>query len=284
MKILITGAKGMLGQMMPEVLASHELILTDRDEMDITSKSQVSEIFSREKPELIVHCAAYIDVEKAEDEPEIADMVNRVGSQNIAVSAENIGATVINISTDYVFDGEKRTPYLETDPTHPLNVYGNSKLDGENEIIKGCSKYYILRVAWLFGEHSPKNFVQKMLEIARSQGTLKVINDQIGSPTYTRDVANAVEKIIEGVEKSKPIEYGIYHFSGEGATSRFEFTKEILKLGHINATLEPVTAKEFLTKAERPQYSYLDKSKIEKALHFKVRSWERMLEDYFTRA
>jgi dTDP-4-dehydrorhamnose reductase len=284
MKILITGANGMLGRMLAEVLKPFDLVLTDRDEMDITDLNKVQSVINQEKPEVIVHAAAYVDVERAESEKALADKINIVGSRNLTKAATAVGATLINISTDYVFDGKKNTPYLETDKTNPLGVYADSKLKGESEIIKDCKKSYSLRVAWLYGEHSSRNFVQKMIELAREKGSLKVIDDQIGSPTYTRDVAEVIKKIIFKVQKKTPIPYGIYHFSGKGETSRFRFTKEILSLAKVKADLLPVKSSEFLTIAKRPDYSYLDKSKIEKALNIKVRSWQAMLKDYFRRS
>jgi dTDP-4-dehydrorhamnose reductase len=281
MKILITGAKGMLGQMLAEVLDKHDLVLTDRQEMDITDSAKVLEVFKKEKPEVVVHTAAYVDVEKAESDRELAKKINITGSKNIAKAAKKAGATVINISTDYVFDGQKNNPYLETDPTNPLSVYANSKLKGECEIIKGCKESYSLRVSWLYGEHTKRNFVQKMIDLAKKNGQLKVVFDQIGSPTYTRDVAKIVLKIIDRIKKNQPIKYGVYHLSGKGETSRFEFAKQIMKLGKIKAQLIPVKSSEFLTIARRPDYSYLDKSKIEKTLGIKIRSWQAMLKDYF---
>lgn len=282
-KILITGAKGMLGQMIAEVLFRYDLVLTDREEMDITDSAKVKRILEDIKPDIVIHTAAYVDVEKAEDERALANKINVIGSRNIAKAANNVGATIINISTDYVFDGKKNTPYRETDKTNPLSVYANSKLKGECEIIKGCKKSYSLRVSWLYGEHTSRNFVQKMIDLARKNGELKVINDQIGSPTYTRDVANIALKIIDRIRKNKPIKYGIYHLSGKGQTSRFEFAKEIMKHSKIKAHLTPVKSSEFLTVAKRPDYSYLDKTKIEKALGIKIRSWQAMLGDYFKR-
>jgi len=282
MKVLITGAKGMLGQMIAEVLNDkYELILTDREEMDITEAKCVNNLVKTMNPQVIVHTAAYVDVEKAEGERELAKKINIEGSRNIAKAAEAVKATIINISTDYVFDGKKRTAYRETDPVNPLGVYGDSKLKGECEIIKGCSKAYSLRVSWLYGEHTSRNFVQKMIELAKKNGELKVIDDQIGSPTYTRDVAEVIKKIICRIEKGHPISYGIYHLSGKGETSRFVFTKNILRLAQQKARLVPVKSSEFLTIAKRPDYSYLDKSKLEKALGIKIRSWQAMLREYF---
>jgi len=285
MKILITGAKGMLGQMLNEVLKEdHELILTDREEMDITDKSKVFKVIKLAAPEIIIHAAAFVDVEAAEDQKALAKKINVAGSRNIAQAAQKAGATIINISSDYVYDGKKRTPYKETDKTNPRSVYAISKRDGECEIIRGCKKYYILRVAWLFGEcDSGRNFVEAMIKLAKSQKEIKVIDDQFGSPTYTRDIADITSKIISKIGQRKPIKYGIYHLSGTRKTTRFGFCREIFRQLKIKTPLIPITTKEFFAKAPRPAYSYLDKSKIEKALKLKIRPWQKMLRDYFKR-
>ena len=284
MKILITGSKGMLGQMMAQVLSGHDLTLTDREEMDVTDKLKVYKVIKLVKPDMIIHAAAFVDVERAESDPELAKMINVDGSRNIAFAAKEVGATVIYISTDYVFDGEKRIPYTEDDEANPLGVYAKTKFLGEREIIKGCPEHYILRVSWLFGEClGGRNFVKTMIDLSSSKDEIKVINDQIGSPTYTRDIAKIVSQIADNIEAKKPIHWGIYNFSGEGETTRFDFTKEIFRQALIKTKLTPISAKEFFAKAPRPAYSYLDKSKIEKALKINVRTWQEMLKDYFSR-
>lgn len=297
MKILITGAKGMLGQMLASVLGEeHELILTDREEMDVTNELKVRKVIKFIKPDIIVHAAAYIDVENAESEPELARKINIEGSKNIAEAASKIDAAVIYISTDYVFDGKKNAPYTELDKPNPLSVYAKTKFLGECEIIKSCTKYYVLRVSWLFGEcASGRNFVETMIGLSKTQSEIKVINDQIGSPTYTRDLAEAIKFILAKSAVSRQLSaqqrktasdflpYGIYNFSGAGETTRFGFTKEIFRQAKIKTKLTPIKAKEFCVVAPRPAYSYLDKTKIEKALNIKVRPWQEMLEDYLER-
>lgn len=302
MKVLITGAKGMLGQMLEEVLRDKfELILTDRQEMDITDKLKVYKVVKSIKPDFVVHAAAYVDVEKAESEKALCNKINVKGSTNIAKAAGEIGVTVIYISTDYVFDGKKKTPYKETDKVNPLGIYAKSKLGGECEIVKSCPKHYILRIAWLFGEcKDGRNFVETMINLAKKKPSIEVINDQIGSPTDTRDLAKVILRIVSSqlqvagrrktavryklptTDYPRPtVPYGTYHFSGSGETTRFGFTKEIFKNAKIKSKLIPVTTKDFFQKAPRPAYSYLDKTKIEKALGIKVRSWRAMLRDYF---
>jgi dTDP-4-dehydrorhamnose reductase len=300
-KILITGAKGMLGQMLAEVFKEHELTLTDRDEMDITNKSKVHKVIKKIQPEIIIHAAAYIDVERAEDEEVLCDKINIDGSKNIAEAAEAAHSKVIYISTDYAYDGKKSSPCLEDDQINPLGVYAKSKIEGERMIAKFCPESYILRVAWLFGESkSGKNFVETMINLGKTQKTIKVVNDQIGSPTYIRDLAEVIKKIIAlsctlspapcdlspescALRPAPYLPYGVYNFSGTGETTRYGFTREIFKQLNIKANLKPITTEEFSSKASRPRYSYLSKSKIEKALGIKTRPWQEMLKDYLKR-
>jgi dTDP-4-dehydrorhamnose reductase len=279
-RILITGAKGMLGQMLEEVLGTdNDLVLVDKEEMDVTNAKQVREVIFHNKPDVIVHGAAYVNVDEAEDDIKQCNRINVEGSENIARVAEEIGAKLVYISTDYVFDGQKSTPYLESDSVNPLGVYAKSKLDGEVAVAKFCPRHYILRVAWLFGESkSGKNFVDTMIGLSKTKPSLGVINDQIGSPTYTRDLAEIIKLIIE-----KNIPFGIYHFSGTGESTRYDFTKEIFRQLEIKTDLRPIGTKDFPAKAARPSYSYLSKSKIENALRIKVRPWQEMLSDYLER-
>lgn len=288
MNILITGAKGMLGQELTHQLSKlpttdYKLILTDKEEMDITDEKAVDKVIGSANPDFIIHTAAYVEVDKAEDDQELCRKINVDGTKNIAKAAQKLGATVIYISTDYVFDGKKNTPYKETDQTNPLGVYARTKLEGERQVAKHCKKHYIIRVAWLFGKVEGKtNFVDKMIGLSK-KGPVKVINDQVGSPTSTRDLAEAISMLITRHQKAKTRPaYGIYHFSGIGETTRFGFAKEIFRQKKIKADLRPVTTAEYFAKAKRPAYSYLDRTKIEKALGIKVRKWQDMLAGYLT--
>jgi dTDP-4-dehydrorhamnose reductase len=198
----------------------------------------------------------------------------------VARAANMIGAVMIHISTDYVFDGQKKTPYLETDQANPLSYYGKSKLEGEKAVSRHCRRHYIIRTSWLFGEVNVgrnTNFVEKMLELSRRGDLIRVINDQIGSPTYTGDLAKLIAKIIN---RSDKVEYGIYNFSGKGEASWYDFAEEIFKIEKRKIKIKAVSTGEFPSNVNRPLYSYLDKKKIEKALGFKVRSWQQMLQDY----
>lgn len=310
MKILITGAKGQLGKKLAETLAGNDLILTDSDDMDITDKTNVNEVISQQKPDFIVHAAAYTAVDKAEEERELCYKVNALGTKNLAEIAQKNDITLLYISTDYVFSGAGHTPLKETDPTNPVNYYGQTKLDGENLIRDLYSKYYILRTAWLYGElpkdHPGSNFVETMLKLANSQPEVKVVNDQIGSPTYTKDLCAVIVRIIErfqdrkekisrkvgsnssgaGSSSNETIEpsnnvvpYGVYHVTGEGEASWFDFAGEIFRQTKTNAKLTPIPTSEFPRPAKRPAYSYLSKEKLN-SVGITTRPWQEALAEY----
>lgn len=319
--ILVTGAKGQLGKKIIELLGDdYELVLTDSEEMDITDKDKVFEVIGREKPGFIIHGAAYTKVDDAEEKVDLCRLINAEGSKNVALAAKENHTTMLYISTDFVFDGMnskakgvrskennddtnplRPTPYTELDATHPLSVYAQTKLEGENFIKEICPKYYILRTAWLFGElpegHPGTNFVEAMLKLASERASLSIVSDQIGSPTYTGDLVNVIHQIVRSREKGEGSEntlrptpyalpavpYGIYHVSGTGEASWYDFAKEIFKQTDTKIELKPISSAEYLQKAKRPSYSYLDKSKIENALGIKVRPWQEMLSEYLAR-
>lgn len=279
-KILVTGAKGQLGKKIIELFGNeYELVLTDADDMDITDKDKVFEVVGREKPDYIIHGAAYTRVDDAEEKIDLCRKINAEGSKNIALAAKENDTTLLYISTDFVFDGSKNTPFNEEDPTHPESVYAQTKLEGENFVRDICSKYYILRTAWLFGElpegHPGTNFVEAMLELSKERDSLNVVSDQIGSPTYTGDLVTAIKLIIE-----KKIPYGTYHVSGTGEASWYDFAKEIFAQTNTKIDLKPIPSKDYPQKAKRPSYSYMDKTKIENALGIKIRPWQEMLKEY----
>lgn len=300
MKILITGAKGQLGNKLIEILGQkHELVLTDSDTMDITNATQTMKKISQEKPDFIIHAAAYTKVDQAEEEKDLCYKINALGTKNVSEAANKNEAILIYISTDFVFSGENSekpisgdekktpyslhpTPYLESDSPSPVSVYGQTKLDGENFVKKICKKYYIIRAAWLFGElpkdHPGSNFVETMLRLAKERDSLSVVNDQVGSPTYTGDLVRFVEFLITS-RALRPTSYGLYNFSGEGETTWYGFAKEIFKQTKTKIDLKPITSDQYPSKAKRPTYSYLSKEKA-KFLGFKVRTWQEMLTEY----
>ena len=266
MKILLTGASGMLGQDLSPVLedVGAFVIETSSDNMDITDVAQVKNVLNCTHPDMVIHCAAYTNVDKAEEEPEKAELINVKGTENIAKVSAELDIPVVYISTDYVFDGSKNIPYTPEDAANPLNVYGKTKLAGEEMIKKYCKKYYIVRTSWLYG-HYGKNFVETMISMA-DKPELKVVDDQIGCPTWTVELANGILKLL-----SKP--YGTYHICGGGQTSWYGFAKEIFKNMNLDVNLIPCSSSEFPRPAKRPAYSAMDNQKL-------CRNWESALRDY----
>lgn len=268
-KILVTGANGMLGQDLCPILEDegYEVVETDIKTLDITNSDMVKKVLSEEKPDIVIHCAAYTNVDKAEEDYETAHKINAVGTENLAKACAQDDITIVYISTDYVFQGNGTTPYKPTDGTSPLNNYGLTKYEGEQAVQKYCKKFYICRTAWLYGIHG-KNFVETMLALADVKPELKVVNDQIGCPTWTVDLSNAIVKILE---ESMP--YGIYHTCGGGSTSWYGFAKEIFKLANIDVNLTSCATEEFPRPAKRPKYSVMDNSGL-------CRPWQKALADY----
>lgn len=257
MKILITGANGMLANAVKNELKDEELILTDVQDLDITDIEAVRKFVNAVKPQYIINCAAYTAVDKAEVQVELARKVNAIGPKNLAIVANEENATLIHISTDYVFGGTKSVEedYAENEEKHPESVYGITKLEGEEAIIHSCFNYYIFRTAWLYGEGN--NFVRTMLRLGKEKEEINVVEDQHGSPTYAVDLASIIHQAIE-----KGIPYGIYHTTNLGYTTWYEFTKQIFEKANISCKVNPVTSEEFARAAKRPLNSKLSKDKI----------------------
>lgn len=266
MKVLVTGANGMLGQDLCPILedVGAFVIETDVDTLDITNEDMVNDVLNDVHPDMVVHCAAYTNVDKAEEDLETAEKINVKGTENLAKACSKLGITLVYISTDYVFEGEKNSPYLPTDKTNPQNNYGLTKLKGEEAVKKYCEKYYIARTSWLYGHHG-KNFVETMLSLA-DKPELKVVDDQIGCPTWTVELANGIVKLL-----SKP--YGTYHVCGSGKTSWYGFAKEIFEQSGIDVNLKPCATEEFPRPAKRPKYSVMENENI-------CRNWTAALHDY----
>ncbi|MBQ7159294.1 MAG: dTDP-4-dehydrorhamnose reductase [Treponema sp.] len=293
--IWLIGSKGMLGSEVASQLTAAKLAFVTSDaDVDITkiealehfAVQATSQLHSDHKIDCIINCAAYTAVDKAEDDAELAAAVNAKGVANIARVARNNGAKLIHISTDYVFDGTGTRPYTENDAKAPLGVYGKTKSDGEDAIIKGMAKYYILRTAWLYGLHG-HNFVYTMTKLTGSKDEIKVVSDQRGTPTNASTLASVIIELVKSDEKNF-IPFGIYHVTDEGETNWHEFACEINRLAkkykHIEAKHEcnilPCTTEEYPTKAKRPAYSVLDKTKIQEALHIKLPKWQKSLENF----
>lgn len=269
MKILITGANGMLGQDLCPLLEQHnfEVIKTDIDNLDITNFNQVEYVIKFYKPEFIIHCAAYTNVDKAEEDPKTAFKINQTGTENLAKTCAEFSIPILYISTDYVFDGEGSTPYKPTDTRNPIGVYGQSKAKGEEAIENYCKKYYIVRTSWLYG-HKGKNFIETIISLAKKMPEIKVVDDQIGCPTWTMDLANG---ILDLIENKKP--YGIYHICGGRQTSWYGLAKEALNLCKIKTPIKPCSTEEFPRPAKRPKYSVLDNANT-------CRDWHEALKNY----
>ena len=287
MKILVTGAKGQLGTEIikclergvtelgtPDVLKEkNEIIAHDVDTLDITDTEAVIALFERERPEAVINCAAYTNVNKCETERELAFKVNAIGPRNLAIAAQRVGAKLVHVSTDYVFRGDGSVPYVEWDRTEPVSVYGRSKCLGEEYVRDFCSRFFIVRTAWLYGYYGP-NFVKTMLKIASEKGACRVVCDQRGNPTNAADLAHHILKLLTTEE------YGIYHGTGEGECSWFEFTQKIVEYAGIDATVTPCTTDEYPTPAKRPAYSSLDNMMLRATVGNEFREWKCALKHF----
>ena len=274
-RVLITGAAGQLGRELVKVFEKDwSVTAADIDTFDITDNQQVFEVITKKKPDWIIHCAAWTNVDAAAENPKTAIRVNGGGTKNICQAAKKVGAKVVYISTNEVFDGEKQTPYTEEDEPNPINPYGESKLKGE----KRCQeilgdKCVIIRSSWLYGPASKTNFPNKIIEKAKEQGYLKVVDEEVATPTYTLDLAEGIKKLVE--EKVD----GIFHLANEGGASRFEWAKEILKMGNTKAPIEPIKLDDFQRASKPPKHSVLSNTKAKK-LGVVLRDWKQANKEY----
>ncbi|MFB3896704.1 MAG: dTDP-4-dehydrorhamnose reductase [bacterium] len=286
MNILITGANGILGTDLYTILApKHDITRIDIDQADITIPGSISRFLGPTQFDLIIHSAAYTDVDGCELNPDKAFFVNGEGTKNIAEYAEYTSTVLMYISTDFVFDGQKAVPYLETDIPNPINIYGKSKLNGEKYVQEWLSDYYIVRTSWLFGpsvaktitDKKPwKNFVDTIIAKAKPGETLRVVDDQFGSPTYSLDLAVAIEQLIETEQ------YGIYHISNSGICSWYQFANEILKIKGLDkiVKVDSINSEELERPTPRPKYTKLDNQKYETITGNKLRSWREAVTSY----
>lgn len=272
MKVLVTGAAGMLGRdvMLAAGNAGHDVVGFGRAELDVTSPTVVEKKFDLERPDVVINCAAWTDVDGAEESEQAAFAVNGTGAGNVAAAAATVGASVVYVSSDYVFDGAKGAPYVESDQVAPLSAYARTKLAGEEATTAANKRHFIVRSAWLFGIGGP-NFVETMLRLAGDHGEVLVVRDQVGSPTYTWHLAYGIVRLIEGIE------YGIHHMAAAGQCSWYEFAREIFEQAKVECKVLSITTEEFGRPAPRPPFSALT-SQREHAI--RLPSWQDGLAGY----
>jgi len=281
MKIVVLGASGQLGSCLKKVAAERnitEISFPSEQDGNILDEGLLDKLFTAEKPSFVINCAAYTAVDKAEDEQDICRKVNRDGAAYIARACAAHGATLVHISTDFVFKGNVTGLLTETDPAEPENIYGLTKLEGEVAIAEILPEHFTLRTSWLYSEYG-NNFVKTMLRLGKEREQLGVIVDQVGSPTYAIDLAGAILDIIESDSK----EYGIYHYSNEGVTSWYDFAKAVFDISETTVKLNPVKTSEYVTKAVRPAYSVMDKTKIKTAFGIQIPYWRDSLAECLQR-
>jgi len=271
--VLVTGSNGQLASCIKDLAKEQKglhFIYTDYQELDICNLKQVDKFFkTNQKIDYCINCAAYTAVDKAESDAEKAFEINANGAKNLALVCDEQGAVLIHISTDFVFDGDKTEPYIETDTPKPISVYGASKLKGEVEIQKTLKKHFIIRTSWLYSEHGT-NFMKTMLRLAETRDEISVVSDQIGTPTYAGNLADVILKIIS----SKNTNFGLYHYSNEGQTSWYGFAKAIFEGSNLKIKTTPIKTEAYPTPAKRPVYSVMDKTKITSSLKIEIPLWD----------
>ncbi|MFV8461408.1 dTDP-4-dehydrorhamnose reductase [Vibrio campbellii] len=287
MRVLITGCHGQVGTCLTEQLNQDEnttVLALDKEHLDITNQDSVNAIVSEFQPTIIINAAAHTAVDKAEEEIELSYAINRDGPKNLAQAAQTIGAAILHISTDYVFEGSKTGDYVETDTTNPQGVYGESKLAGEIAVTQSCDKHIILRTAWVFGE-SGNNFVKTMLRLGQTRDALSIVGDQFGGPTYAGDIASTLIQIAERITQGSEVEYGVYHYSGLPHVSWFDFAEAIFEgavqqeILESKPTLTSITTDQYPTPAKRPSNSRLSNEKIMANFAIEASDWKAALDN-----
>ncbi|MCZ4242925.1 dTDP-4-dehydrorhamnose reductase [Pedobacter punctiformis] len=274
-KILVIGAGGQLGQCLKTVASRRgitEIVFPAEAEANILNPELLAVLFEREKPAYVINCAAYTAVDKAEEEKDLAKAVNETGAQYLAEVCKAHGAGLIHISTDFVFEGDVVKLLSENDVAKPINVYGATKLDGEKAIISILEQHFIIRTSWLYSEYA-NNFVKTMLKLGADRDELNIIADQVGTPTYAIDLANVIFDIIAAESKA----YGVYHYSNEGVTSWFDFAKAIFEISETKVRVNPIPGSAYPTKAIRPPFSVMDKTKIKTTFNLSIPYWRDSL-------
>lgn len=272
-KVLVTGSNGQLGQCLQLIAlqTDFEFFFFNSATLDISSKENINTIFNSTY-DFCINCAAYTAVDKAEEEKEKANLINNIAVRNIAESCKKNNITLVHISTDFVFNGNKTEPYQESDETKPISVYGQTKLDGEKSIQNTLTQYFIIRTSWLYSQFG-NNFLKSMLNLAKTKSKLSIVSDQVGTPTYALDLAIT---ILEVITQNK--NYGIYHYSNNGVVSWFDFANEIFKRTNTNIELNSIPSSEYPTAAKRPHYSVLNKAKLTEAFNITIPEWKESLD------
>lgn len=276
MNILVTGSNGQLGHSIRDIAgdSANRYIFTDVAELDITDRKAIDSMMQKENISVVINCAAYTNVDKAEDDFDTANLINNTAVGNLAMSCKEHGATLVHVSTDYVFDGSSNIPYTEDMPLAPLGVYGITKLHGEQSVLQSGCDYVIIRTSWLYSEYG-KNFVKTMMMLTEERETLNVVFDQAGTPTYAGDLARAIYDIVESGKYTA--NHGIYHYSNEGVCSWYDFAREISELARTECDIRPCHSNEFPSKVNRPHYSVLDKTKIKTTFGLTIPYWKDSL-------
>lgn len=275
--ILVTGCKGQLGNEIQLLAPKYEdectFFFTDKEELDITDRKAVYTFIEKHSIGIVINCAAFTAVDKAEENEELCNLLNNVAPGYLAEAVASVGGTMIQVSTDYVFDGKGCIPYKEEDATNPQTVYGRTKLAGEENVIRSCAGSMVIRTAWLYSTFG-NNFVKTMIRLGKERDALGVVFDQVGSPTYARDLARAIMHIVD-----KGIVPGVYHFTNEGVCSWYDFTRAIHRLEDIDCQVSPIHTEDYPVPAARPHFSVLDKSKIKNTFGIDIRWWEDALKE-----
>jgi len=272
MKMLVTGSKGQLGKELLELYSDEEITGVDIDEMDITDAKQTVNFITEFNPDIVIHAAAMTDVDGCEENKETAFKVNTLGTRNVALACQKANSEMLYVSTDFIFAGDKSENYNEFDKSSPLSIYGKSKFEGEKLVKELLNRFYIVRTAWLYGDGH--NFVKTMLSLAENNDSLNIVSDQQGTPTYAKDLAIAISKIVDSGL------YGTYHASNNGSCSWYSFAKKIFEIKGIDIEVNPTTAEEFGSPAERPAYSVMNNFALESQNIYNMRDWEEALKDY----
>ena len=283
MKTLLTGAGGQVGWEIVRRAAAHHISLEGfpRNELDITNPDSILRVMKVVRPDLVINAAAYTKVDLAESEPDTASRVNRTGPGLLAQCCGDAGIPMIHISTDYVFDGRNKTPYLESEPLSPLGIYGRTKADGEAEVRRKLPRHLIMRTAWVYGVHG-SNFVKTMLKLGRERDHLRVVDDQLGCPTAASDIADAILTLAQKISDGTEISWGTYHYCGEGIVSWYRFAVEIFHIAQqrgypFSPEIEPIPSSEFPTPVRRPSFSALDCTRIKDTFRIHPRPWRESL-------